>query len=173
MIPRKATAILFLFFSIVVVFYNYVNAEYQYILLTLPFFIAIFLSDKTSRMSELIGVVISAVYIIVSREIYIGIMGMLVAACMFFAMGYSLRKARIYVYATTFIVSISAYFNAYDITRRLAISILDGGIYFVCVACIYISFQYHLLQFADKANEAIFIAREVMDRSNKGKGDDR
>ena len=123
-------------------------------------------------MSELVGIIISAVYIIVYREIYIGIMGMLVAACMFFAMGYSLRKARIYVYATTLIVSISAHFNAYDITKRLAISILDGGIYFVCVACIYIAFQYHILHFIDKANEAISIAREAINISNKGKGDE-
>ena len=172
MIPRKATAVLFLFFSIVVAFYNYINAEYQYILLTLPFFIAIFLSDKSSRFAELFGVVVSAIYIIVSREIYIGIMGMLVAACMFFAMGFSLRKARIYVYITTAIVGLSAYYQAYDSTRKLAISILNSGIYFVCVACIYIALQYHILQFVEKANEAILIAREVIDRSNKGKGDE-
>jgi len=172
MIPRKATAFLFLFFSIVVAFYNFTNGKYEHTLLTIPFIAACISYNKISRLFELIGVAISAVYLIIFGELYIGIMGMLVAACMFFAMGYSLRKARIYVYATTLIVSISAYFNAYDITKRLAISILDGGIYFVCVACIYIAFQYHILHFIDKANEAISIAREAINISNKGKGDE-
>lgn len=172
MIPRKATAVLFLFFSIVVAFYNYLNTEYQYILFTLPFFMSILLSDKHGRFVELVGVIASAVYIMIAREIYIGIMGMLVAACMFFAMGYSLKKARIYVYATTIIVAVSAYYHAYDGSRRLAIAILDGGIYFVCVACIYIALQYHILHFINKANEAISIAHEAINMSNKGKGDE-
>ena len=170
MIPRKATAVLFLFFSIVVAFYNYINAEYQYILLTLPFFIAIFLSDKSSRFAELFGVVVSAIYIIVSREIYIGIMGMLVAACMFFAMGFSLRKARIYVYITTAIVGLSAYYQAYDEGRRIIISVLNAGIYFVCSACIYIAFQSHIDRFNKVIDDVHDLAKDAIDHI-KGQSD--
>ncbi|MFA5130486.1 MAG: hypothetical protein WC477_06280 [Patescibacteria group bacterium] len=170
MIPRKATAFLFLFFSIAVAFYNYLIGRYEHTFLTIPFIVACLSHDKISRISELIGVALSATYLIVFGELYIGIMGMIVATCMFFAMGYSLRKARVYVCITTLIVGISAYYQAYDEGRRIVISLLNSGIYFVCSACIYIAFQSHIDRFNKVIDEAHDLAKDVIDHI-KGQSD--
>jgi hypothetical protein len=170
MIPRKATAFLFLFFSIAIAFYNYALGRYEHTLLTLPFIVACLSDDKISRFYELSGVAISAIYLIIFGELYIGIMGMLVAACMFFAMGFSLRKARIYVYITTAIVGLSAYYQAYNEGRRIIISVLNAGIYFVCSACIYIAFQSHIDRFNKVIDDAHDLAKDAIDHI-KGQSD--
>ncbi|MGV0982612.1 MAG: hypothetical protein ACOYB0_09645 [Polynucleobacter sp.] len=179
MIPRRATAIVFLCFTIVVAFYNALLNQFQYIPFVIPFALAVLLKGKPAQMAESFGITCAAIYIVVFQLLHVGIMGMLVAAAMFYTLGVPRRTERIYLYSTTAILFFASLLrnNGYPIQPLRAS--LDAGIYAVCSFCIYVAIQNHIAEakqekpLSDKCidtlEEAVKIANEAITIAKSGK----
>jgi len=165
---KKATAMIFFIFSVVVAFCNFLIGETQYTLFVLPFFIALSIKENYSKYFELFGINAISVYLILTQEIYVGIMGLLVSSCIFFASGITLRKARIYVYIVTILCFFSSYFRTTETQSQILRAFMDSGIYLVCASCIYISFIDHIERYREIAERAHRIAKDAVNYS-KGK----
>jgi len=171
MIPRKATSVIFLCFSIVVAFSNYLKGNYQYCLFTVFFIASVLSSGKISLYSEIIGVVATAVYIMAFQIFHVGLFGMILSAILFSTLGVTLRTVRIYIYSTIPIVAICSYFQYMRFENMLIRSALDSGLYAVCSLCVYIALQDYIANNIDKAlgiaQEAIAIAKKGLKDGDK------
>lgn len=177
MIPRKIVTALFLSFSIVIAFYNFLQDKPQYIPFVLPFAISIALKGKSGMTVEAFGVLAVAVYLMIAQALYIGIMGMIIAAALFFTLGYKRGVIHAYIYLSSVIVGICAYINPYGgVNEELAV-FLTATIYYVCVFAIHIALDNYIEEIRgskpldskciealekarDTAREAVQIAKE-------------
>lgn len=164
MIPRKATAWVFLAFSVLVAFKNYLNSEYQYSLFVIPFIAAILSSGRISRVCEIVGIMSTSVYTMAFQRFHVGLFGMIISSIFFFTLGFKLRTARIYIYSTTFIVAICSYFQYIQSENMLLRAAFDAGIYSVCSFCVYIALQDYI---SSNVKEAVIVAKEAIEIAKK------
>jgi hypothetical protein len=165
MIPRKATAVIFLCFSVVVAFSNYLRGEYQYILFTIPFIFSTISNGKMSRYAEILGVFATAVYIMGFQIFHVGLFGMLLSAILFSTLGLKLRTVRIYIYLTVPVVFVCSYIQFIQSENMVIRALLDSGIYSVCSFCVYIALQDYI---ASNVSKVIDIAEEAIKIAKKG-----
>jgi hypothetical protein len=165
MIPRKATAVMFLCFSIVVAFTNYLKGEYQYIVFTIPFIASVLSFGKISRYAEIIGVIATAIYIMACQIFHVGLFGMLLSSILFSTLGVKLRTVRIYMFATIPIVAICSYFQYIQSENMVMRALLDSGLYLICSTIIYIALQEYI---SYNVGKALGIAQEAIDIAKKG-----
>jgi len=170
MIPRKATAIIFLCFSIVVAFSNYLKGEYQYILFTVPFIASVISTGKISRYTEIIGVIATSVYIMAFQIFHVGLFGMLLSSILFSTLGVKLLTVRIYIYSTIPIVAVCSYFQFIQSENMVIRALLDASLYSVCSFCVYIALQDYI---ANNVGMVLNIAREAISIAKKGLNDGR
>lgn len=164
MIPRKATSAVFLAFSVVVAFKHYLNAEYQYILLTLPFFASVISCCKVSRLFEIAGLLIASIYIMAFQVFHVGMILSIISSIFFFTLGVKLRTARIYIYSSTIIVGVCSYFQFMRFENMLLRSAFDAGIYSVLSFCVYIALQEYI---SANVKEAVDVAKEAIEIAKK------
>lgn len=167
MIPRKATAWVFLAFSVLVAFKNYINGEYQYILITLPFIAAVLSESRISRICEVVGLVATSCYIMAFQVFHVGMIGMVISSVFFFTLGYNLRIARIYIFASIAVVSICSYYQYIRVENMLLRASYDAGLYAVCSFCVYIALQDYISSNVVKAMEIASRAIDIAEREDK------
>lgn len=167
MIPRKATAWIFLAFSVLVVFKNYLNGEYQYILLVIPFIAAVLSREKISQISEIVGLLASSVYIMSSQVFHVGLFLMIISSIFFFTLGIKLRTARVYIGITVLIVAVCSYFQFIQSENMILRALFDSLIYAVCSFCVYIALQDYIASNVKKAIDIAERAIEVAEREDK------
>jgi hypothetical protein len=165
MIPRKATAVIFLCFSIVVAFANYLKGEYQYVVFTVPFIASVLSFGKISRYAEILGVFATAVYIMSFQIFHVGLFGMLLSSILFSTLGLKLRTVRIYIYSTIPIVWVCSYFQYIQSENMIIRASLDSGLYCVCSFIVYIVLQDYI---ASNIGKALGIAQEAIAIAKKG-----
>jgi hypothetical protein len=178
LIPRKATIILFLVFSIIVAFYNCLIGRYQYLIFIAPFLVALILKGKYAYIVEVFGIVAAAMYVMIFQVVAIGILGMIVAASIFYTLAPTLRARRIYLYFTTLIVFISAYINLSFVSNSILSAGMNALLYAVCAFCIYVAIQHYALDvkgdkpLADKCIETLeksaTIAQDALNIAKRG-----
>lgn len=167
MIPRKATAAIFLAFSIVVAFKNYLNGEYQYTLFAIPFIAAVLADKYTSRVCEIVGIMGISIYIMAFQIFHVGLFGMVISSIFFFTLGCKLRSARIYIYSTIPVVAICSYFQFIQSENMLLRASFDAAIYSVCSFCVYIALQDYISSNVVKAMEIASRALDIAERDDK------
>lgn len=149
MIPRKIVTALFLAFSIVIAFYNLLQGKPQYAPFIVPFAVAMILKNRTGQVCEALGVSAVAVYLMLAQALYIGIMGMVIAAVLVFTLGARRGIIHAYIYATSVIVGLCAYINPYGgISEELAV-FLTATIYFVSVFAVHIALDNYIAEIKD------------------------
>lgn len=164
MIPRKATAAIFLVFSVVVAFKNYLNGEYQYTLFVVPFIAAILSAGRISRVCEIVGIFVTSIYVMAFQIFHVGLFGMIISSVFFFTLGCRLRSARIYIYSTIPIVAICSYFQFIQSENMLLRASFDAAIYAVCSFCVYIALQEYI---SSNVIEAVSVAKEAIEIAKK------
>ena len=167
MIPRKATAIIFLAFGVVVAFKNYLSGEYQYTLFTMPFIAAILSTGRVSRVCEIVGILATSIYVMAFQIFHVGLFGMIISSIFFFTLECKLRTARIYIYSTTPIVAICSYFQFIQSENMLLRASFDAGIYAVCSFCVYIALQDYISSNVIKAMKIASRALDIAEREDK------
>lgn len=167
MIPRKATAAIFLAFSIAVAFKNYLAGEYQYTLFTVPFIAAILSTGRVSRVCEISGILATSTYVMAFQIFHVGLFGMIISSIFFFTLGCKLRTARVYIYSTTPIVTVCSYFQFIQSENMLLRASFDAGIYAVCSFCVYIALQEYISSNVIKAMKIASRAINIAERFDK------
>jgi hypothetical protein len=167
MIPRKTTAVIFLAFSVVVAFKNYLVGEYQYTLFTIPFIAAVLSDLRISRVCEVAGLVATSCYIMAAQVFHVGMIGMIMSAVFFFTLGYNLRVARIYIFSSMVIVGVCSYFQFIKAESMILRAIFDSAIYAVCSFCIYIALQDYISSNVNKAFDIAKRAIDIAEREDK------
>lgn len=167
MIPRKATAAIFLAFSVVVAFKNYLNGEYQYTLFAIPFFAALLSAGRISRVCEIVGIFVTSIYVMAFQIFHVGLFGMIISSIFFFTLGCKLRSARIYIYSTIPVVAICSYFQFIQSENMLLRASFDAAIYAVCSFCVYIALQDYISSNVVKAMEIASRALDIAERDDK------
>jgi len=164
MIPRKATAAIFLAFSVVVAFKHYIIGEPQYTLLTIPFFAALISNNKISKYSELIGLLITSCYIMAFQVFHVGMVIMIISTVFFFTFGHTLRIARVYILVSIVIVFMCSYFQFIKAENMLFRAVFDSALYAVLSFTVYIALQDYIssnvIDAVNVAKEAIKIAKK-------------
>jgi hypothetical protein len=181
MIPRKIVTALFLAFSIVIAFYDFLQGKPQYIPFIFPFAIALALKGKAGMTVEALGVLAVAVYLMIAQALYIGIMGMIIAAVLFFTLGCRRGVIHAYIYATSFIVGIGAYVNPFGGVHAELAVFLTATIYYVCVFAVHIALDNYIeevrnakpldskcIEALEKARDT---AREAVAIAKQGRGE--
>lgn len=146
MIPRKVVTTLFLAFTAVIAFYNLLLGRPQYAPFVLPFAVAAILSNKTGMVFEALGVLAVAVYLMAAQALYIGIMGMVIAAVLFFTLGARRGIVHAYIYGTSVIVGLCAYLNPYGYPSPSLEVLLTATIYFVSVFAVHIALDNYIAE---------------------------
>lgn len=158
-------------------FYNLLLGNIQYSFFVIPFIFALILKNKAGLTIEAIGVLAIAIYIMIFQALYIGLMGAIIAAVLFFTLGMRRAIVRTYIYLTAFFVGICAYLNPYGYPSESLEVLLTATIYFVCIFAVHISLDNYveniknskpldvelldaLIKSRDTAHEAYKIAKE-------------
>ncbi len=177
MIPRRVVTALLLAFSLVMAFYNLLLGRPQYSLFVLPFAVALIFNTKTGQVCEAFGVASVAIYLMLAQALYIGIMGMVVAAVLVFALGARRGLVHAYIYATSGVVGLCTYVNPYGYPSTVLEVVLTASIYFVSVFVAHIALDNYVSEIKndkpldskcldalerarDTAREALDIAKE-------------
>jgi hypothetical protein len=164
MIPRKTTAVIFLAFSVVVAFKNYLIGEYQYALFTIPFIAAVLSDLRISRVCEVVGLVATSCYIMACQVFHVGMIGMVISTVFFFTLGYNLRIARIYIFCSISVVFACSYFQFIKADNMLLRAALDTALYSVSAFCVYIALQEYI---SANVKEAVSVAKEAIEIAKK------
>lgn len=127
-------------------FYNLLLGRPQYIPFVLPFAVAVVLNNRTGRIFEALGVVAIAVYLMLAQALYIGLMGMLIAAVLIFTLGARRGIVHAYIYVTSVIVGFCAWINPYGYPSEALEVLLTATIYFVSVFAIHIALDNYVAE---------------------------
>lgn len=136
---EKATAILFFCFSLAVAFANVLIGRYYALAIILPFALACVFNGKKSKLMEVIGLLFSGILTLIMGEIYVGILILIVASCLFYSLQYNRNISRVYLAATGIAVIIASYFNTIGSNSNYAHAMLDGMLYCVCSGALLIN----------------------------------
>lgn len=176
-ISRRVVTWMFLAFSLVIAFYNLLLGRIQYSFFVFPFIVSAILRTKPGLIVEALGVLAIAAYLMIAQALYIGIMGAVIAAVLFFALGLRRGIVHAYIYLSSVLVGLCAYLNPYGYPSESLEVLLTATIYYVCVFAIHIALDNYveevrnskpldskcidaLEKARDTAREAVQIAKE-------------
>lgn len=137
MIPKKATAILFLCFTIVVAFFNILIGKYKFCVFVIPFGLSVFTKEKTSKIFEIFGLYIIFLYFIIFQDIQFGIMGLIITSAFVFTSPLKPKTARIYTYLTTAVIAVVSYIRFNIGADRIVHAMLDAMFFIVGSGSLY------------------------------------
>jgi hypothetical protein len=137
MTPKKATVILFLCFSIIVAFLNFLVGNYQYMLFIIPFAMGCAFNGRLSKLFEIIGLYAVAFYIITFDNINMGLMLFVVSSVFVFTSTTKLRTARIYIYSTAALIFAVSYIRFDGGADRAVHAMLDAMFFLVGSGSLY------------------------------------
>jgi hypothetical protein len=137
MIPRKATAVLFLCFTIIVAFFNILIGKYQHTLFIIPFALACVLNGRKSKIFEIAGLMSVFFYLMIWSNEEIGIMGLIITSVFMFSLTQKLRTSRIYIYATAALIFSVSYIRFNGGADRAVHAMLDTMFFLVGSGSLY------------------------------------
>lgn len=185
MISRKVVTWLFLAFTLVIAFYNLLLGHIQYSFFAFPFIISAILRNKPGLVIEALGVLAIAVYLMLAQALYIGVMGSVIAAVLFFTLGMKRVITHLYIYLSSVIVGFCAAINPYGYQNESIEVLLTAIIYYVCVFAIHIALDNYVEEVRnskpldskcidaleksyDTARRAVDMLKEKAERGNHG-----
>lgn len=144
MISRRVVTWLFLAFTLVIAFYNFLLGRIQYSFFAFPFIVSAILRNKPGLIVEALGVLAISVYLMLAQALYIGMMGAVIAAVLFFALGMKRGIVHVYIYLSSVVVGFCAAINPYGYQSESMEVLLTAIIYYVCVFAIHIALDNYI-----------------------------
>lgn len=143
MIPAKATAIIFLCFSIVVAFANLLIDNLQHLIFIVPFALACILKDTKSRLLEIIGLYMVSVYLLCFATVIYGIMALVITAVFLIVFIKRRLFSRLYIYINTLLVCVVSFVKYGPEGNAAAHALLDAMLFAVGAISIYCALYRH------------------------------
>lgn len=149
MISRRVVTWLFLAFTLVIAFYNLLLGHIQYSFFVFPFIISAILRNKPGLIVEALGVLAIATYLMIAQALYVGLMGAVIAAVLFFTLGMRRGVVHVYIYLSSVVVGFCAAINPYGYPSESIEVLLTAIIYYVCVFAIHIALDNYVEEVRD------------------------
>jgi len=136
---RRATAVIFLGFSVAVACMNVAFGHYQYFVFVIPFLVACTTPDRAAKIAEFVGLAMIGLYVLLIQKEYAGMLVLYGAACLLFTAPHSTHKQSIgYMIVSTSVIAVCSYLCAGASESRLGHAFLDSMLYLVGVSTLFI-----------------------------------
>jgi len=127
---KNTTAMIFLFFAVVVSFGNILLGNYQYIIFCFPFLIACVLPGKMGKAIETLSLAIIGIYVLLWQKEYTGMVILYASSIWFFVYIHRDIRVKIYIAFISLFIAIASYILDSGESKNIIIhAIMDSAFY--------------------------------------------
>lgn len=137
MIPKKATAIVFFCFSLIVAFFNILIGQFQYIVFIIPFALACLFSGKKSRVFEIIGLYFVCIYYVIFNDLQMGMVFLIVTSTFVYTLNEKKIHSYLYICITVIVIFTASYVRFTEGANKIVHAMLDCMFFLVGSVSIY------------------------------------